>query len=122
MDADVKAWIDKLMPINDFQNKFMECTQLQIDAQDDLCKMPGNEFYNRTGRDGKPMRNVSNKDLYDGFYGWKKAKKASIMTFRDQTCKSCYDDTKAEKALPKPWAEFVVSAQPYASVSDNMDL
>jgi trimethylamine monooxygenase len=28
MDADVKKWIDALMPINDFQNKFMECTQL----------------------------------------------------------------------------------------------
>ena len=79
--------------------------------------MEGNDFYNRTGRDGKPMRNIDNKSIYDGFYGWKKAKKASIMTFRDQTCKSCYDDNVAP-LNPVKWADFVISSKPYASASE----
>lgn len=41
------------------------------------------------------MRNYCNKSIYEGFYGWKNAKKASIMTFRDETCKSCFDDSVA---------------------------
>lgn len=117
IEADIKKWCDALTPINDFQNHFMEVTQLQIDAQDDMCKMEGNDYYTRTGSDGKPMRNYINQSLYDGFYGWKKAKKASIMTFRDHTCKSCFDDSVAP-LNPTKWKDLIISAKPYAMASD----
>lgn len=120
MDADVKKWMDALEPINDFQNKFMEVTQLQIDAQQDIIDMEGNDYNQRTGADGKPMRVYCNKSIYDGFYGWKKAKKTSIMTFRDHTCKSCFvgDDSVAPLNTDK-WKDWVIGSQPYAGVSEQ---
>lgn len=115
MEANTKMWVDRLTPINDMSVHFMECCQLQIDHQDDIAKISG--YYDRTNPvDGRKVRNINNKDIYDGFYGWKKAKMNNIMTFRDQVCKSCFDDTVAPKALAQPWKDIEISYRPYAKL------
>ena len=94
----------------------MECTQLQIDAQDELAKMCG---YNKRTKNGKPMRYYCNKSLYDGFYGWKKAKKTNIMTFRDQTSKNCFEGNNSVAPLnPEKWKDLIISSKPYATASE----
>jgi hypothetical protein len=49
------------------------------------------DYYTREV-DGKPIRVWDNKAIYDAFYSWKKAKKTSIMTFRDLSCKSVFGE------------------------------
>ena len=85
-----------------------------MDHCDELANMIG--YYDRVNPlDGSKVRNINSKDIWDGFHGWKVAKANNIMTFRDQVCKSCYDDSVA----PKPkvtWKDVVYSYKPYAKL------